>query len=382
MTIRAFLILCSILSSLTINLVPRAAAAATPVAQCSQPTSTRAGCFAQVLSANPAGGPAGYTPANFRSAYGAAGSGSAKIAIVDAYGDPTIKADLDNYSRVFRLPVMPACTSQSQTGCFEKTDQSGGRHYPSTNKGWAVETALDVEAAHAVCPGCRIELVQATTASTANLIAAVDQAVRSGAQIVSMSWGGSETASEISSDAHFPTNVDFVASSGDSGYGTSWPAASPRVVAVGGTRLALAPGGARAGETAWAGSGSGCSKYEAKPSWQHDAGCARRTMADVSADADPATGAAIYTGTSPNGAGWFTVGGTSLAAPLVAGLIGLAGPVSQTTLFSRLYGSLGTSRLHDITSGVTGSCSSYLCRAGAGYDGPTGAGTLAGLGAL
>ena len=358
-------------------------AASSGVSPCAKPTAKRAGCYAKLLSATPSAAPSGYSPAQLRAAYGAVGRGTAKIAVIDAYGDPSIKSDLDVYSRAFGLPVLPLCTSAAQTTCFEKTDQSGGQHFPRTNTGWALETALDVEAVHGICPGCRIELVQATSPSIANLMAAVDQAVRSGAQIVSMSWGGSETSSELTADAHFqPSAVDFVASSGDSGYGTSWPAASSRVVAVGGTRLSLGASGQRLSETAWSGSGSGCSKYETKPAWQHDPSCARRSIADVAAVADPATGAAVYSSLSSGGSGWFSVGGTSLAAPVVAGLLGLAGPTSQAALMSRLYSALGTNRTFDISSGTNGSCSTYLCRALPGYDGPTGIGTLVGLSAL
>lgn len=382
MFMRLFLTLCLFLSY-----VPSAFAvtgsAGGGVPQCSKPTAARAGCFAQVLSSVPAAVPSGFSPGQLRTAYGAIGSGAARVAIVDAYGDAGIKADLDTYSRAFGLPILPACSSPSQTACFEKTDQTGGQKFPATNAGWALETALDVEAVHGICPGCRIELVQAKTSSVANLTAAVDQAVRSGAQIVSMSWGGTETASELSADAHFGANgVDFLASSGDSGYGTSWPASSTRVVAVGGTHLSLNAAGHRVAESAWTGSGSGCSKYESKPSWQHDPSCARRTIADVAAVADPATGAAIYSSVSSGGSGWFSVGGTSLAAPVVAGLIGLAGSLPQNSLMPRLYASINTSRVFDVTSGSNGTCTTYLCHSAAGYDGPTGIGTLNGLGAL
>jgi subtilase family serine protease len=332
--------------------------------------------YAKLKYDRPLASPQGFSAAQLRSAYHATSNGSAKVAIVTAYGDPGIKDDLDKYSRTMGLPLLPNCSSKAQTSCFEKTDQRGGQRFPRADAGWGLETALDVEAVHAMCPGCRIELVQADTASTTDLLAAVDQAVASGAGIVSMSWGGAEFSGEASSDRHFqPAGVTFVASSGDSGYGTSWPAASNQVIAVGGTHLQLGPNG-RAGETVWAGSGSGCSRYEAKPAWQHDAGCKGRMVADVSADADPASGAAIATGLGPNGAGWYTVGGTSLAAPLVAGLIGLAGGGNHATIARQLYTAVGTARLYDVSSGSNGACSpAYLCTAASGYDGPTGVGT-------
>lgn len=339
--------------------------------------------YARTLYTNAMPSPQGLSAARLRSAYNASGNGSAKIAVVTAYGHPTIKADLDNYSRVMGLPILPACANRSQTGCFEKIDQRGGQHYPGTNVSWALETALDVEVAHALCPGCRIELVQANSDSTTNLMTAVDRAVATGAQIVSMSWGGSEFAGQTRLDSHFKVaGVTFVSASGDAGYGVSWPAASSNVLAVGGTHLTLNATG-RAGETAWAGSGSGCSRYELKPAWQYDTGCARRTVADIAAVADPATGAAIVSTISPNGAGWNVVGGTSLSAPVVAGLLGLAGAGPHDAVMQRVYGSLGTARLFDITSGHNGTCSpTYLCFAGAGYDGPTGVGAINALTAL
>jgi len=338
--------------------------------------------FAKVLSTQATATPTGYGPAQLRAAYRVPSGGSAVVAVVGAYNDATVQADLDTYSRAFGLPILPTCASSGQRGCFVRINQRGGATFGTKNSGWALETALDTQAIHAMCAGCRIELVEADTASTANLLAAVDQAVAAGAQVVSMSWGGSESSSETSLDAHFRhPGVIFTASSGDAGYGVIYPAASSSVIAVGGTHLVATASG-RNSETVWSGSGSGCSRYEAKPTWQHDSACARRSVADLSADADPATGAAIYSSTSPSGGGWFVVGGTSLSAPLVAGMVGVAGGGTQTTVMSRLYASLGTSRLFDVTSGRNGSCSTYLCQAVGGYDGPSGIGSLIGLGAF
>jgi subtilase family serine protease len=169
-------------------------------------------------------------------------------------------------------------------------------------------------------------------------------------------------------------------SSGDSGYGVEYPAASRYVTAVGGTKLTLDSAGNRVAETAWSGAGSGCSAYEPKPSWQHDTACSRRTVADVSADADPASGASIYDSTAYQGqTGWFRVGGTSLAAPLVAAVYALAGNGSSTSSGSFPYAH--ASSLFDVTSGSNGSCGgSYLCTAVAGFDGPTGLGSPNGTG--
>lgn len=357
-------------------------------AVCGRATGSQDACFAKVYASPdgtvaPAATPSGYSPSQLRTAYSLPASGAAgKVAIVDAYGDPGIKSDLDAYSRHFGLPVMPSCSSGSQAGCFEKLDQSAGTAYPKTDVGWALETALDVEAVHAVCVGCRIELIEAKSATTTNLMAAVDEAVATGAKVVSMSWGGDETASETAQDAHFKhTGVIFMAASGDNGYGTSYPAASPKVVAVGGTHLRVGATG-RTSETAWTEAGSGCSLYESKPSWQKDAGCSGRTIADIAADADPATGMAVYSSRSDSGAGWFVVGGTSLSTPLIAGMEALSGSGAQSAMLSGLYASLGTSRLYDVKSGTTGTCGTYLCKAAAGYDGPTGVGAPIGLSAL
>jgi subtilase family serine protease len=197
-----------------------------------------------------------------------------------------------------------------------------------------------------------------------------------------MAWGGDESASETAQDAHFQhPNVLFMASSGDNGYGTSYPAASPNVIAVGGTHLRIGSSG-RTSETVWTESGSGCSTYEHKPLWQSDTGCSGRSVTDVAADADPASGLAVYSSRSDSGAGWLVVGGTSLAAPLVAAMTAIAGPTTQSTAMTKLYGAIHTSSLYDVRTGTNGSCGNYLCTAKSGYDGPSGAGAPVGLGAL
>lgn len=205
------------------------------------------------------------------------------------------------------------------------------------------------------------------------------------AAIVSNSWGGSEFLSETSDtyDGHFNhPGVAITVSSGDSGYGTSYPAVSRYVTAVGGTTLTLNADNTRLNETAWSGSGSGCSIYESKPSWQSDPKCANRTIADVSADADPNTGAAVYDSLGYLGRkGWFTVGGTSLASPLIAAVYALSGNASSVVFGSYPYAHAAS--LFDVVSGSTGSCGgSYLCTALSGFDGPTGFGTPRGVGAF
>ncbi len=259
-------------------------------------------------------------------------------------------------------------------------NQSGGTSYPRANSGWALEIALDVETAHGICPACKILLVEASSASMSNLGAAENEAIALGATVVSNSWGGGEYSSETTDDSRYFNHpgVAITVSSGDGGYGVEYPAASRYVTAVGGTTLNL-NGTSWASETTWSGAGSGCSSYEPKPAWQTDTGCSRRTVADVSADADPNTGAAVYDGTAYSGqSGWFQVGGTSLAAPLVAAVYALTGTASSVNAGSTPYAHAGS--LHDVTSGSNGSCGgSYLCTAKPGYDGPTGLGTPNGL---
>jgi subtilase family serine protease len=320
--------------------------------------------------------PIGLNPADFWNAYslpGLAGSGGT-VAVVDAFDDPTIENDLGVFSAQFGLP---ACTTVG--GCFRKIDQFGGSRYPRAKGGWALEISLDVEVVHAICPRCNILLVEAKSGRIADLMAAVDQAVAQGASVVSNSYGTGEFPDEVAYDAHFDhPGVPITASSGDGGFGVIYPAASPFVTAVGGTRLVRSPTGWT--ETAWRLSGSGCSAFEPKPSWQTDSGCPGRVIADVAADGDPKSGASVYDSTPYAGqTGWFKLGGTSLSAPIVAAVYALAGNGAATTYGSYPY--QHASALYDVTSGSTGQCSpSYLCTSGPGFDGPTGLGTPRGLG--
>lgn len=324
-------------------------------------------------------GPSGYGPLQFRTGYGLTGSGSSSttIAIVDAYDDPNIEADLGAYSTHYGLAK---CTTAN--GCFKKVNQTGGTSYPAKDAGWALEISLDVEIAHAICPNCKILLVEASSNSFSNLLKAEDYAVAH-ARIVSNSWGGSEFSGELSLDSHFNhVGHPITFSSGDGGYGVEYPASSQYVTAVGGTTLNLTSSNSYNSETVWSGTGSGCSAYEPKPTWQKDAGCVRRTAVDVAADANPSTGAAVYDSVAYQGrSGWFQVGGTSLSSPLVAAVYALAGNASNTVDGSYPY-SHRTS-LHDVTSGSNGSCGgSYLCTGKTGYDAPTGAGSPKGTGAF
>lgn len=327
--------------------------------------------------------PSGFGPADLQAAYGlaaaAASNGATQtIAIVDAYNAPNAENDMNVYRAQFGLP---SCTTAN--GCFRKVSQTGTTTYPKNDGGWAQETSLDLDMASAICPRCKILLVEANSASFANLSAAVDEAVKLGATVVSNSYGGSEYASEVTDQAHYNhPGVAITVSSGDSGYGVEFPAASQYVISVGGTHLVRSSTTRGWTETVWSGAGSGCSAYIAKPSWQTDGGCSRRTVSDVSAVADPNTGVAVYDSYAYRGSsGWMVFGGTSVAAPVVASVYALAGNANALNYASSLY-SLRTS-LNDVLSGSNGTCGgSYLCTGVAGFDGPTGNGTPNGVAAF
>jgi len=346
-------------------------------AHCDSAIVTNAGGKPLVTSA-----PAGYGPEELRSAYNLAGAsasngGSQTIAIVDAYNDPNAEADLAVYRSHYGLAP---CTTAN--GCFKKVNQSGGSSTPRSDSGWAQEISLDLDMASAICPNCKILLVEASSNSFSNLGAAEDYAAAH-ANVVSNSFGGNEFSSEtsLSYDGHFThPGVAITASSGDSGYGVEFPAASQHVTAVGGTSLSRDATTTRGWkESAWSKAGSGCSAYVAKPAWQTGSGCARRAVADVSAVANPNTGVAVYD--SFRTGGWLVFGGTSVSAPIVAGVYALAGNANTVTFGSYPYSH--TSALNDVTSGANGSCGgSYLCTAAPGYDGPTGLGTPNGAGAF
>ena len=344
------------------------------------------------VTAAAAATPSGFGPADLLSAYnlaslaGSAGAGRT-IAIVDANDDPTAFSDVNVYRAQYGIPALASCTPStidaSTTPCFAKADQNGGTSYPRKDGGWAQEISLDVDMASAICPKCNILLVEASSSSMVNLGTAVNTAVKLGAEVVSNSYGGSEYSGETSDESTYFNHpgVAITVSSGDSGYGVEFPAASRYVTAVGGTSLKKASNARGWSETAWSGAGSGCSAYVTKPSWQTDSGCGKRTVADVSAVADPATGVAVYDSTSYQGrSGWMVFGGTSVAAPVVGSVYALGG-VSGVSGANTAYSH--TSSLNDVSGGSNGSCGgSYLCTAVSGYDGPTGLGTPNGAGAF
>lgn len=331
----------------------------------------------------------GYGPADLQSAYdlasaAASAGGGETVAVVDAYNDPNAASDVATYRSAWGLP---ACGP----GCFSVVNQNGEPSPLPTNAGttgWDVEESLDVDMVSAICPNCKVMLVEANSNSDSDLGNAVDAAVAAGADYVSNSYGGGESPEDSALDAAFYDHpgVAVTASAGDDGYGVSYPAASQYVTSVGGTSLYPASNPRGWSETAWGssnggeGTGSGCSQFESKPSWQTDGGCSDRMDNDVSAVADPDTGVAIYDSYSEGG--WLEVGGTSASSPIIAAVYALAGiPGSGTTPASYPYAD--PSALNDVTSGSNGTCGeAYFCTAEIGYDGPTGLGTPNGVAAF
>lgn len=317
--------------------------------------------------------PAGYGPNDLRSAYKVTGTGSSStiVAVVDAYGYPNAEADLDVYRAKYGLP---ACTTAN--GCFTKYNENGVKgSYPAMDTGWAQETALDLSMVSAICPNCKIILVEANSSSFFDLAHAENTAAALHAHVISNSYGGPEMGTMAVESSYNHRGIAITASTGDSGYEIQFPASSPHVTAVGGTTLLRASNTRGWTETAWNKGGSGCSVYYGKPVWQHDPLCTMRMVSDVSAVAAPSTGVAVYGPTSAAGNAWLVFGGTSVAAPIVAGLYGVnGGPVT--------YGSnpYATGVTHnDITSGRNGTCGgTYFCTATAGFDGPTGLGSPVG----
>jgi len=336
------------------------------------------------------------------------------IALVDAYDDPTAETDLKVYDKEFGLP---ACTTANH--CFEKINEEGkSAPLPEPEGDWALEISLDIETAHAICQNCHILLVEANSSWTYDLEAAEQTAVEAGATEISNSYGG---PNGYEGGGYDHPGVVITASTGDFGYdnwadpyfgeSANYPADSPDVVAVGGTELGVVDG-AWSYENAWREGGSGCNPMASAPSWQQalpdwsQVGCGSdRAVADVSADAAPWTGLAVYDSTpSPYGEGWMTIGGTSLSSPLIAATFALAGGAGGVAYPAQtLYAHLGSSSLHDIVTGSNWGCSRYdeygfpdcttaeyeancggelICNTGSGYDGPTGVGTPDGIGAF
>lgn len=338
-------------------------------------SSGRAITVRRMVTPNITPAPAGYGPADLQAAYNvvhtAPGITGPVVAIVDAYGYPNAESDLAVYRAQYGLPP---CTSAG--GCFTKLNQSGMQgSYPPTDIGWDEEQALDIEMVSAICPQCRIVLVEATSASFPNLAAAENTAAKLNPIAISNSYGGGELGGLLYGSAWNHKGIAITASSGDGGYaaGPEFPATSPYVTAVGGTSLTPAANARGWTETVWGGAGSGCSAYFSKPKWQNGLNlCKRRLEADVSAVADPATYVAAYAPDQNGVSTWLGFGGTSVSAPIIASMYALNGV--RSNYGSDPYSHKGA--LYDVTTGSNGSCgNTYLCTGAVGYDAPSGLGT-------
>lgn len=318
--------------------------------------------------------PVGLDPGTIKNVYNLPSTGgSGTIAVIDAYDDPNIADDLNVFSAQFGLPLCNAANP-----CFEKHPMSTKMR---TDSGWALEESLDAEWAHAIAPGAKVLLVEAKSSRGNDLLAAIDYArQRPDVIAISMSWSGGEFSSEAGYDFHFVSNYGavFFAASGDSGSGVQWPAVSPNVVGVGGTTLNLM-NGQLSSEIAWSGSGGGLSAYESEPSYQASYGVpganGMRAVPDVSYDADPATGVAVYDSVHYQGQkGWFEVGGTSIGAPQWAAIQALSGRAASQFFYSDASSGSYTNYFRDITIGTNGTCGFY-CLSTLNYDYVTGLGS-------
>jgi hypothetical protein len=385
-----------------------AALAVTPVAQaeeltpvCSAASEGNVQCMSfevsGVTGAEGGGEGGGISPENIRSAYKLPASGGKEpeqqtVAIVDAFNDPNAESDLKKYREKYKLSE---CTEANK--CFKKVNQKGeAGSYPSSEPSWSTEISLDLDMVSAACPECHILLVESTNSGFANMDAAENEAATLKATEISDSWGGAEHSTETSEDSAFEhPGIPITVAAGDECYindcdGGSrpwWPAAAPSVIAVGGTELKKATNSRGWNEAVWyeseskygpVGTGSGCSLYEAKPSWETGSSCSKRTDNDVAAVGACDSALSVYD--SYEKAGWLLVCGTSAATPIVAGVEALSSSAARKDgpeLFPKL-GAKG--KLFDITEGsnynkLDASCGSYLCEAEVGYDGPTGWGT-------
>nr|HEX4318507.1 Ig-like domain-containing protein [Kofleriaceae bacterium] len=297
----------------------------------------------------------------------------ATIAVIDAYGYPSLEADLAQYRALFHLPP---CTVAS--GCLTIVNQEGATsplpaQNTDPNDDWTVETALDVDMASAGCPLCKILVVQADDDMGDGLDIDNDTAASLGATVISNSWSIGEGFNTKTEEAHFThSGISIFASTGDNGEGSKQyglPSTSTHVVAVGGTTLTLDPAAPRGwDEAAWSDGGSFCSSAFAQPTWQSSlvpsSVCANRATSDVSAVADEQIPII-------NGGQEFIVAGTSASSPLTAAIFALTGNHTVQSDFPYT----NATDFNDITAGTNGSCKNLLCQTGSGWDGPTGVGS-------
>jgi len=329
-------------------------------------------------------------PSEVKKAYGLPSTGgNGTVAIIAAFNHPNVASDLAVFDKEFSLA---SCTVANKCLEIHSMDPAA-----KDDTGWSMETALDTQWAHAIAPKAKILVVEAASDSGKNLLRAVDYARgRSDVVAVSMSWGGDEFAGETALDQHFSasSSMAFFASSGDDGAGASWPAASPNVISVGGTSLAINAKGSLSSEKAWNGSGGGTSVYENEPDYQKTYSIPRaegkRAIPDVSFAADPQYGFSVYhapdtssaktssSKSTPIAKNWYIVGGTSAGAPQWAAIASLAfaakDPVSLAKLYADKAASTYAKFFRDITSGGNGTCS-YFCTARKHYDYVTGLGS-------
>lgn len=365
--------------------------------------------------------PQPYTAAFLQWAYdttwlSANNGGGDTVAIVDAYHDPSAYSDMEAFRSVNGLPSLPLCSASVTNGCFQLVNQYGSAApLPSQSAdetgSWNIEESLDIDAVSALCPSCKILMVEANSDSNSDLGTGVQTAAAMGANQISMSWGsdvGSATKPPNAQKYSYPytsiTGSALLAAAGDDSYPgqytVGYPAALANVTAVGGTSLTGDPTAARGfAESAWAiqtcsggltcGTESGCDTSQGVPTYQQGltTDCSGRAYNDISADADPNTGLAIYDSQSGSEGcqtsnNMCIVGGTSLATPLTAAfeaITGVGGPSAGSTSPSWAYGD--AAKLNDIVSGSDGTCpagESVICTAGTGWDGPTGNGSISG----
>ena len=323
--------------------------------------------------------PSGYGPNAIRSAYNLASTGgSGAHAVVIAYHYPNARRDFNTFATQYGLPTeTSADQAKSSNVHFQVVYQGSGP--PAQNTGWNQEAALDIEWSHAMAPAAKIFLVEANSNSFADLNVAIKKAAAlPGVRSVSMSFGASEFSGETNYESNFTQpNVVFFASTGDTGGQHSWPAESPKVVAVGGTSLTA--NGSVWAESVWNGSGGGISSYFARPTYQNAVQTvvgAKRGGPDISAVADPYTGCAVYAPTSATSSAWMVFGGTSLSCPIIAGIYNQSGVTSTSTgaELTRIYANLGKPTFRDIVSGKSGANS-----AKPGYDLASGVGSPLGI---
>ena len=327
------------------------------------------------ILSSPSVTPQGLSPSNVKTVYHLPASGGVgTIAIIGAFHDSEIESDLQAFSSAFNIP---ACTLKNK--CFEIYSMS---KTIKSDAGWALETSMDIEWAHAIAPNAHILLVEAPTQDGANLLKAVDYARnRKDVVAISMSWGGPEFSSETALESHFisPFGATFFASSGDKGAGVNWPAVSQHVVAVGGTHLNFTALRVFSSEKAWDGSGGGVSAYIKQPSYQASYSLIRakgmRAIPDVSYNADPLSGFSVYDSFGYKGKkGWFTLGGTSAGAPQWAAIKALGNSADNNLFYSDKASVSNSLFFRDITNGTNGNCG-YFCTARKHYDYVTGLGS-------